>query len=113
VSLSLHYAIVPVEPTVLGGFDALEQLILDALNLGDPFDQTTAASLLAAPLVIEKGDPVATYLRGALAAIPSWPDFLPTDQAPPELRGWHAMHRELTTFLAELDERGELLIGAS
>lgn len=112
MSLSLHYAIVPVEPIVLGGLSGIDELVLLALNDGDPYDQTTKASLAREGVVLGKNDPAAKYLRGALAAMPMRPEFIPRDPTSP-LDGWHEMHRALSEFLAELDERGSLLIGAS
>lgn len=109
----MNYAIVPVEPTIIDTLPLIDGLILDALNEGDPFTQTTLSTLHANPVVITKDDPAATYLRGALAAMPSWPEFIPANEAPQELRGWHQMSRELAAFIAELDRRGALLIGAS
>lgn len=100
MSRSLHYTVVPVEPTVIDNFGELEPLILQALNLDDPFDQITRHSLHGDPIRISHRDPAATYLRGCLAAMPGTPAYA-------------GLRDDLTNFLATLDNQGALMIGAS
>lgn len=108
---------VPVPPEALGSASSsLHHLILTALNLGDPFEQATKISLRRDPVVLTENSHAAAYLRGALMAMPYWPDYLGDPRNHVDQRGTNfpeqvELARELRAFLAQLDDLGELLIG--
>lgn len=105
----LGYYVVPVKPDWIGSCDEFDWLVLEALNQGDMFEQTTKESLRREPVVLEAKSRAAIYLRGALTVLPSWPDYIPASENPAPDRT--ATHAQLKAFLAELDARGALLIG--
>lgn len=101
MSLSLHYAVPPVELEVLGGLDEVYRYVLEALNVGHPFQQATLASLAADPVVLEVGDAPVLYLRGVLSGLVD-SDSRDNDAA-----------TQLARLLAEIDRRGTIMIGAT
>ncbi len=103
MSRVLSWSVVPVEPTELGASGhPLKGLILDALQCQESD---------AAGVVIAKGDATATFLRGALATLPSRQFHAGRGKIAAEDVWRYDLREELAAFLATLDERGALLLG--
>lgn len=103
MSRTLQYFVPPTEPVFLGSLPSAGHYVLEALNLGDMFQQTTVSSVSQDGFVLSAGDPAVTYLRGVLSGLSVDPDGRDHDDTV----------TELAHLLAEVDRLGAVTIGAS